>query len=81
MSGHCEDCGNTLCICGAVKADSDSRLEASQKIAEQLLERFKVKNPKLYEKVLAHILLTGKEPKIKLFWDSKIEDLRFEVIE
>lgn len=54
--------------------------EACQRIAEKLLEGFKVKNQKLYDELCAHILATGETPKIKLKWNSKTEDLELEFL-
>lgn len=58
-----------------------TREEACRKIACQILESFKTKNPKLIDELVAYIWKTGKTPTIKLYWDPIIDDLKFEVIE
>ncbi len=53
---------------------------ACEDLAQAILDRFKVKNKKLLDAIADEISKTGQVPTIKLYWDSKVEDLRFEVI-
>lgn len=53
---------------------------ACERIANQILDKYKVKHPKIFEQLSKAIEETGGPVQIKLSWDSKVEDLKFEVV-
>ncbi len=54
--------------------------EECEEMAREVLWRFKVRNHKLLEQLTKDIQKTGIAPSIKIYWDSKTEDLKYTVL-
>lgn len=50
-------------------------------ITEKILDQYKIKHPKFFKKLYEYVLTTGATPKIRVYWNSKVEDLEFEVVD
>lgn len=55
--------------------------KAAQAQAAAILEKFKVKHPRLVETLAEKILSCGPDVEIRLKWDSSVQDLDFEVVQ
>lgn len=49
-------------------------------LAQQILDRLKVKHPRIFRELSDYIARTGFAPVIRVFWDSRAEDLKWEVL-
>lgn len=53
--------------------------EARIKAAE-VFEKYKVKDPKLFDQLVEEIMRTGRVPLVRFYWDSRLERLQLEII-
>jgi hypothetical protein len=56
-------------------------LEVAEEIARSILDEHKVKDQHLLSYLTQIISIRGSAPKIRIYWDAKLERLALEVVE